>query len=616
MNHFIWVGDRCFVDRGSGYGGASNTNVLWYRAPAHTWMTEALPIGNGTLGAMVFGGTDQERLQFNVDSLWTGDDHDTGAYQAFGDVLIDLGHTNITDYRRELDIGRAVQTVLYQSNGIHYERTAFASHPAHVIVWRMTADKAGSCSGRIRLTDMHKAAVVADGADRLRATGKLENGLEYESQILVMGDGGKISSSPGGVAFDGCNGVTVILSADTNYIPVYEKNWRGDPPHAAIARRIDDATARGFDKLLAEHVEDYQSLFNRFRLDLGTTAADVAALPTDERLARYADQHSADPELDALFCQYGRYLLISSSRGGLPANLQGLWNESNTPPWRCDYHSNINVEMNYWPAEPTNLSECAVPFIDYVTSLRQVRAIRTKENYGPRFAGGPCGPRIIFSAERVIFGMRRGALGIRSSFGSTLRLGGIRNIWPIRRIRFSKEVCEFWDDHLKRREDGTWWCRTGGRRSMGPTKMGCRMIRKLFLICLRTTSRRRNALGIDRDYRDRIAGMREKLLKPKIGKWGQLQEWGTEFDVRRRSSIIRPVIVVDVIWVCLPVFPGREISAGEDAGAGGGGEGFADGSGRRRNWMEPAWKISYWSRFLDGDHAYALLRNDDDGGWR
>ena len=499
MNHFIWSAIVASWTVALVTAGASNTNVLWYRAPAHTWMTEALPIGNGTLGAMVFGGTDQERLQFNVDSLWTGDDHDTGAYQAFGDVLIDLGHTNITDYRRELDIGRAVQTVSYQSNGIHYERTAFASHPAQVIVWRMTADKAGACSGRIRLRDMHKAAVVADGADRLRATGKLENGLEYESQILVMGDGGKISSSPDGVAFDGCNGVTVILSADTNYIPVYEKNWRGDPPHGAIARRIDDATARGFDKLLAEHVEDYQSLFNRFRLDLGTTAADVAALPTDERLARYADQHSADPELDALFCQYGRYLLISSSRGGLPANLQGLWNESNTPPWRCDYHSNINVEMNYWPAEPTNLAKCAVPFIDYVTSLRQVRAIRTRENYGPSIRGWTV------RTENNIFG---GASYVWNAPGSAwysqqlwehFAFGRDKKYLADTAYPVLKEVCEFWDDHLKRREDGKLVVPEGWSPEHGPHEDGVSYDQEIVLICLRTTWRRRTRWGSTRN---------------------------------------------------------------------------------------------------------------------
>ncbi|HLP76256.1 MAG TPA: glycoside hydrolase family 95 protein, partial [Candidatus Paceibacterota bacterium] len=382
---------------------AADGSTLWYSEPATRWMTEALPIGNGTLGAMVFGGTEGEHLQFNVNSLWEGDEEDTGSYQAFGDVLIELNHANVSEYRRELDIDRAVHTVSYVCNGIHFKRTMFASHPAGVIMLRIEADKPGAISGRLWLTDMHGAETRPDAAARLHTTGKLKNGLDYEAQVLVIPGGGKgaganaVSNAtstvkwpdwkshlpPTGVAFTNCDALTVILAADTSYRQDQRHGWRGDHPHQAVTKRIDAAARAKFATLLRDHVADYQKLFHRVQFDLGKTAPEISALPTGARLAAYTRNHANDPELEALFAQYGRYLLIASSReGGLPANLQGLWNDSNNPPWRCDYHSNINIQMNYWPAEPGNLAECAVPFIDYVTSLREVAMRRTQAHYG------------------------------------------------------------------------------------------------------------------------------------------------------------------------------------------------------------------------------------------
>ncbi|HSH94198.1 MAG TPA: glycoside hydrolase family 95 protein, partial [Roseimicrobium sp.] len=286
---------------------AQQTNVLWYAQPARAWMTEALPIGNGSLGGMLFGLTSTERIQFNANTLWMGHEKNTGAYQAFGDVFIELNHTTPTGYRRELDIDRAVQRVSYTSAGVNYQRTAFASHPAKAMVVHLSADKAGGYTGRLWLTDMHRAKITAEG-NRLTASGRLgRDGLDYESQLLVLNSGGnvRIETAPmptgdtplAGVpgtdktklpatclVFEGCTSLTLILAADTNYVPDRSKNWRGPAPHAAVTQRVDAAAKQSVKALYDEHVADYQSLFNRFRLDLGATAPAIAAKPTDERL--------------------------------------------------------------------------------------------------------------------------------------------------------------------------------------------------------------------------------------------------------------------------------------------------------------------------------------------
>ena len=357
--------------------GDPASSVLWYAQPARAWMTEALPLGNGSLGGMFFGLTGTERIQFNHDTLWTGNERDTGAFQAFGDVLVQLGHDHVERYRRELNLDNATLNVSYTAGGTAFRRSAFASHPAGVIVYHFSADKPASYSGRIWLTDMHGAQVVA-GADRLTAAGRLgPDGLRYESQLRVLQTGGRVRvetadvppSALSGVpdlhgrglpnvslAFEGCDDLTLVLAAGTDYLADRAKGWRGDDPHADVTRRVDAVSAETLPNLYKSHVADYQSLYRRFQLDLGESSSSVAARPTDERIKAYSRENGHDPDLEELLANYGRYLLISCSRpGDLPANLQGLWNDSNQPAWRCDYHSNINVEMNYWPGEVVNL---------------------------------------------------------------------------------------------------------------------------------------------------------------------------------------------------------------------------------------------------------------------
>ncbi len=603
------------------------STVLWYDQPARTWMTEALPIGNGSLGAMIFGLTATERVQFNHNTLWTGDEKDTGRYQAFGDILIQLGHTDVSDYRRALDLDRAVQTVSYRSRGVHYQRTAFASHPAGVILLQFSADQPAAHTGRLWLADMHDGAVSAE-ANRITVSGRLgPDGLDYEAQLILLHHGGKVriettplaapgdplAGVPGGaklklpgtyLVFEDCDQLTVVLAAGTNYVPDAARKWRGASPHAAVTRAVDAVTAPSVNRLLANHVTDHQALFHRFALNLGTTAEALRTQPTPARLLAYTKDHAVDPDLEELFTHYGRYLMIACSRpGGLPANLQGLWNDSNTPPWRSDYHSNINIEMNYWPVEPTGLGELHRPFLDYVTSQIPIARQRTREE--PAFAATTRGWTV--RTENGIFGGGSfvwnppGSAWYAQHFWEHYAFSQDREFLAQVAYPVLKEICEFWAEMLVARPDGTLVAPKGWSPEHGPTEPGVsydqQIIHDLFSNYLDAAS----VLEVDAPYREKIAGLRARLLSPQIGRWGQLQEWADDRDDPKDQH--RHVSHL------FALHPGRQITPTGTpklfeaarvslVARGDGGTGWSR-----------AWKINFWARLRDGDHAYQMLRN-------
>ncbi len=397
---------------------------LWYRRPAEAW-TEALPVGNGRLGAMVFGGISRERLQLNEDSLWAGYPRERDnpearkalpevrrllfegknaeaeavagekmmgipprieSYQPLGDLLLSLPAVpEVADYRRDLDLDTGIASVTYRAGGATYRREVFASAPDQVIVVRLTCDQPGRVHAGLRLAREQDAECLSDPEDagrlflrgRVRAkhheTGE-DVGLRFEAQLLVIPAGGRMANAGGKIAVEGADSLTVLLAGATAY--------RGGDPEALCRARLQ-TVGRIYEALRAAHVADHRKLFRRVRLDLGT--GPNAALPTDERLA--AVQAGADdPGLAALYFQYGRYLLMGSSRrGDLPANLQGIWNEHLSAPWNSDFHTNINLQMNYWPAEVCNLSECHLPLFDLMDSLVAPGGKTAREHYG---AGG------------------------------------------------------------------------------------------------------------------------------------------------------------------------------------------------------------------------------------
>ena len=571
--------------------------TLHYTQPAEDWQSQALPIGNGRLGAMIFGDARREHVQLNEISLWTGDEKDTGSYQNLGDLWLDLTHGTPETYERRLDIDTAIHSIEYRADGIAYRREYLASAPQQALVLRYTADKPGAYSGTLRLNDAHGARTLA-AAKLLTAGGKLANGLQYETAVQLVNSGGRVTASAdGALHIENADAFTILVVAGTDYIADRTRGWRGEGPHERILAQLKAAAAKPYAGLRAAHVADYQQLFRRVSLSLGKAAAD---LPTDERLVRYRDG-ATDNELEALFFQFGRYLLISSSRpGSLPANLPGLWNNSNNPPWRSDYHSNINVQMNYWPAEPTNLSECAIPFFDYVNSLRGVRAEATGQHY-PKQRGWTV------QTENNIFGAGSfkwnppGSAWYAQHYWEHYAF--TRDEEFLRKTAYPvlKEVTQFWEDHLVARADGTLVTPDGWSPEHGPEEPGVTYDQEIVWDLFTNYLEAAAALGVDAEYRQKVEQLREKLLKPKVGAWGQLQEWPEDRDdIRDEHRHVSHLFALH---------PGRQISPVATPELAQAAKVSLSARGDQSTGWAMAWRINFWARLLDGDHAHRLLRN-------
>jgi alpha-L-fucosidase 2 len=582
---------------------------LWYDKPARSWETEALPIGNGRLGAMLFGGPSKDRIQFNEESLWVGDESDTGAYQAFGDVLIEIGkqaRVSVTGYRRELDLERAIHTVTYESEGVRYRREAFASFPARVMVFRLSADKPGAFTGTVTLTDMHKGRIGASG-NRLTSSGSLAGyqyegnkpyawALNYEAQVLVLNEGGTVEAVGDSIAFRKANSVTLLLDAGTDFAQDHRKGWRGDPPHQTITARLNAAARIPYARLVADHLKDYQALFSRLTLDLGP----AVALRTDLRLVNLNKTRAPDPGLEALLFQYGRYLMIASSRpGGLPANLQGKWNESIRPPWRSDYHTDINVQMNYWPTDVANLRECFLPYAAWLNSIRDVRKAATREAFHTR--------GWTMRAENGIFGgstwewVASGSAWCMQNIWEHYAFTGDREYLRALAYPMMKEVCEFWLDRLKALPDGTLVAPDGYSPEHGPREDGVSHDQQLIWDVFNNTIEAADALGVDRQFRDTLADKRDHLLGPKIGKWGQLQEWMVDRDDPKDTHRHLSHLVA--------VHPGRQITPQKTPQLAEAARVSLNARGDVSTGWSTVWKINLWARLHDGDRAHKLIGN-------
>ena len=591
----------CRLAEGQAYNKKNLT--LWDNKPAKSWMTEAYPIGNGKLGAMIFGGVKSEHIQFNEISLWTGDEQETGAYQAFGDIYIDFdGDSAFSSYRRELDLNTAVYNIEYKRNNNVYQRTYFSSHPDQVLVADYTTkgNKAGY-TATISIKDAH-GAKITDQAGRLIINNQLSNGLKYAAMVAVKHNGGKVSiiteHGEQKIRLEKVNNFTLLLSAATNYLNQRNKNWQGQDPLPTVTKNIIAAYNKNVNVLKAAHTADYRRLFDRVSLQIGDYK-DQNTVPTKERVANY--KSSKDPNLETLLFQYGRYLLISSSRkGGLPANLQGLWNNSNNPPWRSDYHSNINIQMNYWLAEPVNLSESHIPYLEYINSMREVKKQNTQKEY-PGVRGWTVKTENnIFGGESFSWntpGSAWYAQAVWEHYAFTQNKTYLKNFaYPI-----LKEITEFWDDHLKRRPDGTIVAPDGWSPEHGPTEDGVSYDQQIVYDLFTNYIEAADTLNIDQPYRSHIADLRAHLLKPKIGKWGQLQEWESDRDDpndrHRHASHL------------FGLHPGRQFSVTQTPELAKAAKISLTARGDESTGWSMAWKMNFWARLQDGDHAYKILNN-------
>ncbi len=583
---------------------------LWYNKPATDWL-QALPIGNGSLGGMIFGGVSKDHIQFNEQTLWTGDEIKMGSYQPFGDLFLDFPEMGATDYRRELNLSDAVHRTTFTANGVKYLREVFSSHPDKVMVIRLTSDKPGAISGTFRLTDAHKAKISAAGST-ITASGASENGLAYESRVIVLNEKGTLTASSSDLTLNGADSATIFLTAATSFANSPERKWRGEAPSVKLVRILATASQKAYAQLKADHIADHQSLFNRLQLELGPSRND---LPTDQRLSAYQKNH--DPGMDALFYQYGRYLLIGSSRpGGLPANLQGIWNQDMKPAWYSGYTTNINVEMNYWLAEPTNLSECHQPFFDWLRNLATVRkknaqpAIAAKRGWTAYSTNNPMGGNSTWGIHRP------GPAWMTQHLWTHYEFTGDKEFLKTRAYPALKELVEYWEDFLVEGPDGKLITPAGWSPEHGPVKKGGKIVilegdrtpqpgasydQEIVWDLFTNYIEASEELGIDAAYRSKVRAMRDRLLEPKIGKWGQLMEWMEDVDdpkdTHRHTSHL------------FAVHPGRQINpvtTPELAKAaivslnarGDGGTGWSK-----------AWKINFWARLADGNHAQVILRD-------
>lgn len=578
-----------------------NRQVLWYTRPASNWMKEALPIGNGRIGAMIFGGLPVERVQFNDKTLWTGSATVRGAYQNFGDIFIDFGPQGkqpYSEYRRELDLDDALAKVTYKQNGVVYHREYLASYPDNVIAMRFTANKKGKISFSVRMDDAHPGVrKVSENA--ITISGKLTL-LSYYAQLVVLHEGGQLESGDSILTLAGADAATLLLCAATDYDPKSSDYLTHTDWVAASDLCMDQAVNKGYAAIRAGHLADYRALYGRLSLNLGDV---TPTIPTDELFVRY-NSGEYNSAADVLYFQYGRYLSIASSRPGLdlPSNLQGLWNDSNTPPWESDIHSNINVQMNYWPVEPTNLAECHEPFINYIYNESQLQ-----DSWKKMAAELDCSGWTL-KTQNNIFGY------------SDWKWNRPANAWYCMHVwdkyRFNpdslylanvaypvmKSACQFWFDRLIVDDDGKLVAPNEWSPEHGPWEAGIPYAQQLIWDLFSTTLEAGQILGNDPQFVEELKGKLARLDQGlMIGSWGQLREWKHQED----DSTEQHRHVSHLIGL----YPGHSISPALDTVyAAAAHRTLIDRGDYGTGWSR-AWKIAFWARMFDGEHAHLILRN-------
>jgi len=629
--------------------------VLWYDQPAYAW-TEALPIGNGRLGAMVYGGVGKEKIQFNEETLWSGQPHDyahKGAYevldelrqllwngkqkqahklgnekfmsrpfgqlcyQPFGNILLEFpGHDNVSDYMRKLDLENAVTSLSYKLDGISYKREIIASSPDQAIIIQLESSKRGALSFSISMNSPHEKYDVQVENDVIIIKGNannypVEQGLDgkpypeskltFEARIKVITDEGEIIKHEKKINVEKATNVTLQLVAATSFV---NYNDISGNPASRCENYLNHLKGKPYLELKNSHTEDYRRLFNRVSLDLGDS--EISYRNTKERLSTF--KQDEDASLVALLFQYGRYLLIGSSREGTqPANLQGIWNDRMAPPWDSKYTININTEMNYWPAEITNLSELSDPLIRMVEDLSVTGQNVANEHYNLN--------GWVTHHNTDIW---RGAAPINDANHGIWISGGAwlcQQVWwhyqftedreylKNRAYPILKEAALFFIDYLVPDPDHPEWLVSGPSNSpeigglvMAPT-MDHQIIRNLFA----NTIEAAEILGTDHEFVKTLKEKRSKIAPNLIGQYGQLQEWlidkdDPENEHRHVSHLwglhpgneIHPLTTPELAEACKVTLSQR----------GDGGTGWSR-----------AWKINFWARLLDGDHSFLLLKN-------
>jgi alpha-L-fucosidase 2 len=622
---------------------------LWYRRPAEQWV-EALAIGNGRLGGMVFGGITRERLQLNECTLWAGGPYDPNnpealaalpearrlifegkyreadrlvnekmiarprgqmPFQTVGDLVLEFPESkSVLNYRRDLNLDTAVASVTYAANGVQFTRQVFASPADQVIVVRLSADKARSISFTAGFKTPQDATprverdntLVLEGVNG--AADRIAGALKFQARVAVRNEGGDVFGAEDRLVVTNANAVTLLITAATSYKSF--KDVSGDP-EARCREVLGPAAKKRFNALLKDHVAAHQKMFQRVSLDLGTS--DAARLPTDERIKNFGAGN--DPQLAVLYMQFGRYLLMGCSRpGGQAANLQGIWNDSMSPPWGGKYTININTEMNYWPVDSANLGECVEPLTSMVRDLSESGRKTAKVHWG---AGG-------WVAHHNT-DLWRAAAPIDGPWGHWPTGGAwlCQNLWEhflftndrafLERIYPAmKGAAEFFVDSLVPEPKQGWLvtCPSAspenphpGRTSIcaGPT-MDQQIIRDLFSNCIRAGE----LLKRDADFCAKLRELQSRLAPNQIGKAGQLQEWLEDWDMEAPDIHHRHVSHL------YGLYPSAQITMRGTPKLAAAVRKSLEVRGDDATGWGLGWRLNLWARLLDGEHAYQILK--------
>jgi alpha-L-fucosidase 2 len=532
-------------------------------------------------------------------------------YQPLGDLRLELpGHTQVSNYRRELNLDTAIASISYAFEGTNFNREVFASPVDQVIVVNLTADRPAQISFAASFTTPQKAVIEADAGSLIlrgenREASGVKGALKFQARALLMVKGGKMESGNGKIVVSNANSALILIAAATSYKRFNDVS--GDP-ETLVTKYLNRAKGKSFGRLRDSHVREHQRLFRRVTLDLGISES--ANLPTDQRPAKFLA--GSDPHLATLYFQYGRYLLISSSRPGTqPANLQGIWNESMTPPWDSKYTVNINAEMNYWPAEVANLSECHEPLLRMTAELVENGSRTARVQYGAN--GWVCHHntdawRATAPIDGPLWGFwPTGGAWLCTHLWDHYEFTGDKDFLS-RAYPVIKSATQFFIDTLVEEPKRKWLvtCPSLSPENAHPARvaicagptMDMQILRDLFSQCVSAAE----LLGIDRDFRSKALAVRARLAPMQVGKAGQLQEWLEDWDMEAPERQHRHVSHL------YGLFPSNQITVRETPELFKAAKTTLELRGDVGTGWSLAWKINLWARLLDGEHAYLLLQ--------
>lgn len=668
-------------------------NYLWYKQPAiikpcplpweqeqenlpgkackDPWEAQTLPIGNGRVGGTIFGGDKLDRINLNEVSLWSGGPNKPGngsgysygplagkeqfgSYQPFGNLYIGFKLEGSTkEYSRSLNLEDGIARVSFNCDGAEHERECFVSEPDNILVYMAKTDAPKGLSARIALTPNHSVSYSKQKRG-IVMSGTLANGEKFEGRVIIQTKGGEVSvkGTAGTVNItgygqrgdamaaefsatnipyievEGSEAIVLYVSLATDYKMDYATNWKGKDPANTNKKILQKVAGKNYGEIRKAHISHYKKLFKRLSLSLGKTDTNISALPTDERIRRYDGD---DPELEATIYQYGRYVLIAGSRpGNLPVNLQGIWNDKVHAAWACDYHNNINLQMCYWGAEVGNLSECHMPFIDFMQAMEKPLSEMTRTHFGSHIGGwttrisqNPWGGGGWMKWNPPVNAWY--ALHVWDHYNFTHDKAYLKNVgYPI-----LKSICAFWESYLKELGPGGEGLMSGGKKidvsqypelkdikagslvspnswshEWGPDEDGVMHDQQLIWELFDNTAKAARELGVDTAWAKKLISLRDRLVPNRVGQGGYLQEWiidrPDKVSGHRHTSHL------------IGVFPGTSISKSktpelakaamkslELRGCGG---------DNRRSWTWP-WRTALWARFGETEQAYEMVQS-------